>query len=99
MPTTPDAIDYEGLPPLSPDEEATMQEEIDHQIEPYRTITAPEQLRVMRETLEHALRTNPEARQWIRVLARRPVVDRSGTQVRDSQTVPSQGKPKAQGRD
>ena len=68
----------DGLPPLSPAEEAEMQREIEVAIEPYRRITPPKLLATMRANLEHALRTHPDARQYLRAFTPRGNVVVSG---------------------
>jgi hypothetical protein len=74
-PTDTDHDPYDGLPPLSPDEEATMQEEIELALEPYRRIAPPSLIPILRDELEHALRTHPYPRQLVKAFAtRKPVV-------------------------
>ena len=73
-----DDTDAEHLPPLSPEEEAEMQKEIEIALEPYRKIAPPKLLVTMRENLEDALRTHPEPRQLIKAFALRPAVVMSG---------------------
>jgi hypothetical protein len=68
----------DGLPPLSPAEEAEMQREIEVALEPYRRITPPKLLATMRANLEHALRTHPDARQYLRAFTPRGNVVVSG---------------------
>ena len=75
---TPDDDPYDGLPPQSPEEEATMQEEIDLLMEPYRKVAPASLLPVLRERLEHALRTHPYPRQLIKAFAKRKPVGVSG---------------------
>ena len=62
---------YDGLPPLSPDEEATMQQEIEIMLEPYRAMAPASLLPILREKLEHALRTHPYPRHLIKAFATR----------------------------
>jgi hypothetical protein len=62
---------YDGLPPQSPEEEATMQAEIDRLMAQYEAITPASLRPVLREKLEHALRTHPYPRQLIKAFAKR----------------------------
>jgi hypothetical protein len=72
MTTPTDTEDaYEGLPPQSPEEEATMQEEIDRLMAQYEAVTPASLRPVLREKLEHALRTHPYPRQLIKAFAKR----------------------------
>ncbi len=68
----------DGQPPLSAEEEAELQREIEIALEPYRGIAPSKLLASMRETLEHALRTHPDARQYLRAFAPNPNVLVSG---------------------
>jgi len=64
--------------PLTAEEEARLQEEIELALEPYRKITPPQLLATMRERLEEALRTHPVPRELIHVMVKPKVVDTSG---------------------
>jgi hypothetical protein len=55
--------------PFSPEEEATMQAEIDLLMKPYEKIAPAKLLPALRENLEHALRTHPYPRQLLRAFA------------------------------
>jgi hypothetical protein len=70
--------DASHVPPLSPDEEAAMQAEIELALEPYRKIAPPSLIPVLRESLENALRTHPVPRQLLRAFAPRTPVVHSG---------------------
>ena len=85
---TPDDDPYDGLPPQSPEEEATMQREIDLLMEPYRKIAPASLLPVMREKLEHALRTQAYPRQLIKAFAQRTSKGTSGEAAIDGSTEP-----------
>jgi hypothetical protein len=64
---------YDGLPPLSPEEEAAMKEEIDFVLagKPVPASLLP----ILRERMEHALRTHPYPRQLVKAFAaRKPTV-------------------------
>lgn len=74
----PADTDADDLPPFSPEEEATMQEEIELALEPFRKIAPPSLLATMRETLERALRTHPVPRQLLRAFAPRKAEVGSG---------------------
>lgn len=66
-----DADTEEDLLPFSPEEEATMRDEIDRAMQAYAGV-APKSLRnIMRENLEEALRTHPYPRQLLRAFAQR----------------------------
>ncbi len=67
--------------PLTPEEEAAMQKEIDLALEPYRN-APPELLKMMRERLEEGARTHPVARSLLRRFAPRPDVGASATVAR-----------------
>ena len=67
-PTDPET---DHLPPFSPEEEATLQGEIDLALEPYRKIAPASLLPTLREGLERALRTHPVPRQLLRAFAPR----------------------------
>ena len=67
----PPEPDAEDLPPFSPEEEATMQAEIELALEPYREIAPASLLATMRESLERALRTHPVPRKLLRAFAPR----------------------------
>ena len=69
MSDTEDA--YDGLPPQSPEEEATMQAEIDRLMAEYEPVTPVSLRPVLREKLVHALRTHPYPRQLIKAFAKR----------------------------
>ncbi len=58
-----------AFPPMTPEEEATMQEEIDLALEPYKTLAPAKLLPVLRESLERALRTHPVPRQLLKAFA------------------------------
>lgn len=60
--------------PMSPEEEATMQAEIELALEPYRKIAPASMLPMLRETLENALRTHPVPRKLLRGFAKRQPV-------------------------
>lgn len=64
----------DDLPPMTPEEEAAMQAEIDLAIAPYRAFTPAPLLAAMRENLEHALRTHPAPRAYLRAFVHRPEV-------------------------
>jgi hypothetical protein len=70
--------DEDGLPPLSPEEEATMQAEIDLALEPYKKLAPAKLLPVLRESLERALRTHPVPRQLLKAFAPKRVDTVSG---------------------
>jgi hypothetical protein len=70
-PTDSDADAEDDLLPFSPDEEATMQEEIDLAMQSYAGLAPKSLLPIMRENLEHALRTHPYPRQLLRAFAKR----------------------------
>ncbi len=67
-PTDDDAAD---LPPFSPEEEATLQAEIELALEHYRKIAPASLLPTLRESLERGLRTHPVPRQLLRAFAPR----------------------------
>ncbi len=72
--TTPTKPDPDDLPPMTPEEEAEMAAEIERAIAPYRAFTPASLLAKMRENLEHALRTHPAPRAYLRSVAgRKPV--------------------------
>ena len=75
---TPDDDLTTACPPLSPEEEATMQAEIELALEPYRKIAPASLIPVLREKLEHALRTHPYPRQLLKAFAKRKPVIVSG---------------------
>lgn len=75
MPPSPDSPDE--LPPMTAAEEAEMQAEIERALAPYRAITPAPLLAAMRENLEHALRTHPAPRAYMRAFIARPEVDSS----------------------
>ena len=75
---TPDDDPYDGLPPQSPEEEATMQEEIDLLMAQYAPFTPASMRPILRERLEHGLRTHPYPRQLIKAFAKRKPVGVSG---------------------
>jgi hypothetical protein len=75
--TDPDTGD-DDLAPLSPEEEAAMQAEIELALEPYRKIAPPQLIPTLREELERALRTHPYPRQLLRAFAPRTPVAASG---------------------
>jgi hypothetical protein len=68
----------DDLPPLSPEEEAAMQAEIELALEPYRKIAPARLIPTLREELERALRTHPFPRQLLRAFAPRTPVAASG---------------------
>ena len=68
---TPADSEADQLPPLSPEEEATLQKEIEIALEPYRKITPASLLPTLRDSLERALRTHPVPRQLLRAFAPR----------------------------
>jgi hypothetical protein len=61
----------DDLPTFSPDEEAALQAEIERAMEPYAKTAPTSLLPTLRERLEHALRTHPDARQLLRGFATR----------------------------
>lgn len=89
----PDDIDHDGLTPLTPEEEARMQTEIDRAMEPYKKMAPASLLPILRERLEHALRTHPNPREWIRVLAPPAAVGKSDDVRRDGATPEAQKTP------
>ena len=68
--------------PLTPEEEAELQKEIELAIKPFEAITPPAMLEQMRERLEDGLRTHPVPRSLLRRLAPRPESDTSGDVAR-----------------
>ena len=68
-PTDTDADD--DLLPFSPEEEATMRDEIDLALQAYAGVAPASLLPIMRENLERALRTHPHPRQLLRAFATR----------------------------
>lgn len=67
----------DDLPPMTPEEEAEMQAEIERAIAPYRAFTPAPLLATMRENLEHALRTHPAPRAYLRAFAQHKLVEAS----------------------
>jgi hypothetical protein len=61
----------DALPPLTPEEEATMQEEIELALEPFRKLAPANMIPMLRESLERSLRTHPVPRQLLRAFAPR----------------------------
>jgi len=74
-PADPEA---EHLPPFSPEEEDTLQKEIELALEPYRKIAPASLLPTLRDGLERALRTHPVPRQLLRAFAPRKAEVASG---------------------
>ncbi|MFT3770154.1 MAG: hypothetical protein QM820_32395 [Minicystis sp.] len=68
--------------PLTPEEEAELQKEIELALKPYEGKTPPALLQQMREKLEEGLRSHPVPRSLLRRLAPRSVGDTSGEVVR-----------------
>lgn len=68
-PTDTDTED--DLLPFSPEEEATMRDEIDRAMQSYAGVAPKSLLPIMRENLEQALRTHPYPRQLLRAFAQR----------------------------
>lgn len=68
--------------PLTAEEEAELQKEIELAIKPYEATAPPALLKQMREQLEHGLRTHPVPRSLLRRLAPRPASDASGDVAR-----------------
>jgi hypothetical protein len=75
--------DPAALPPLTPEEEAIMNEEIDATLRPFLTITPAPLLVIMREQAERAMRTDPGARKLLAAAVRRPAPDASAEVARD----------------
>jgi hypothetical protein len=74
-PNDVDLDPYDGLPPLSPDEEATMHEEIELALDRLPTGLPQAMIATLRERLEHAARTHSYPRQLIKAFApRKPTV-------------------------
>lgn len=73
----------DDLPPLTPEEEAAMQEEIELALAPYRKIAPASMIPILRESLERGLRTHPVPRQLLRAFAPRGPVKVSGEEPRD----------------
>lgn len=67
----------DDLPPMTPEEEAEMQAEIERAIAPYRSFTPAPLLAIMRENLEDALRTHPAPRAYLRAFVKRKPVEAS----------------------
>jgi hypothetical protein len=77
---TPNDPHDDALPPLTPEEEATMQEEIELALDPFRKIAPAKMIPMLRESLERSLRTHPVPRQLLRAFAPRAAEgDTSGT--------------------
>lgn len=68
--------------PLTPQEEAELQAEIDLAMKAYEGKAPPALLAQMREKLEEGLRSHPVPRSLLRRFAARPDVDRSGNVAR-----------------
>ncbi len=68
----------DDLPPLSPDEEATLQAEIDLALEPYKKLAPAKLIPVLRDGLERALRTHPVPRQLLKAFAPKRIDTVSG---------------------
>jgi hypothetical protein len=83
------------LPPLTPRQEATMQEEIDLALELYRDIAPPAMLAEMRELLEETLRTHEVPRRLLNAFTPREEVQSSGDVPKD----PSQIDDEASGKE
>jgi hypothetical protein len=75
--TDPDTTIDDDLP-LSPEEEAAMQAEIELALEPYRKIAPADLIPTLREELERTLRTHPYPRQLVRAFVQRQPVAASG---------------------
>jgi len=69
--------------PLTPEEEADLQKEIERALEPYKEIAPPRLLAQMRERLEEGLRSHPVPRSLLRAFAPRPQVVATRTVARD----------------
>jgi len=72
----------DDIPPMTPEEEAEMQAEIERAIAPFRASTPASLLAVMRDDLEHALRTHPAPRGYLRAFAHHKPVAASTEVVR-----------------
>jgi len=72
----------EDLPPMTPDEEAEMHAEIERAIAPYRAFTPARLLAIMRDNLEHALRSHPAPRTYMRAFVNRKPVEASAEVAR-----------------
>jgi hypothetical protein len=70
------------IAPLSPEEEAVMDEELEAALAAYEGVAPPELLALMRETAREAGRTHPAARRLLAAAAARPVVFESGDMPR-----------------
>jgi hypothetical protein len=68
--------------PLTPEEEAEMQKEIDLALEPYKNKAPPALLKQMRERLEEGARSQTVMRGLLRRFAPRPDVGASTTVAR-----------------
>lgn len=79
------------LPPLTEQEEAELQQEIELALEPYRGVAPPAMLAEMRHVLEDGLRTHPVPRQLLKGFAHAPKVDRSGEQRKDGKAEKKDG--------
>jgi hypothetical protein len=69
--------DPNPIEPLTPEEEAELQKEVELALEPYKGIAPPSLLKTMREKLEEGLREHPVPRALLRRMAPRPGVDAS----------------------
>jgi hypothetical protein len=68
--------------PLTPEEEAELQKEIELAMEPWKAVAPAPLLAEMRAKLEEGLRTHPVPRSLLRRFAPRPASDASSTQTR-----------------
>lgn len=75
-------MQHDDPEPLTAEEEAELQKEIDLAMKPYEGVTPPALLKQMRERLEEGLRTHPVPRSLLRRLAPRPASDTSGDVAR-----------------
>jgi hypothetical protein len=75
-------MDAHETEPLTPEEEAELQKEIDLAIEPYKAVAPPALLKQMRDKLEEGMRAHPVPRSLLRRFAPRPGVDVSGEVTR-----------------
>jgi hypothetical protein len=72
----------QDVEPLTPEEEAELQKEVDLAFEPYKNIAPPALHKEMRAKVEEGLRTHPVTRALLRRFAPRPAVGASGEQTR-----------------
>jgi hypothetical protein len=72
----------QDVEPLTPEEEAELQKEVEVAIDPYKNTAPPALLQQMREKVAEGLRTHPVSRALLRRFAPRPAVGASGEQTR-----------------